>query len=326
MGNSNSQIDFEYGVVSNDYKPVQKFKDARLGDIILLNNLKSGKQIYMREKSIPNPDNCKKTIDRALSYLSLNHLNLGKIHGIAAADTNLKSNNKPKLLIYFDYIANSLQQVLDERRDQLPNKSSSSRKTAKFFSEDELYQILCQMVDVLEYLQQNSISHGEIRTETCFVPKQGIFMIFNRKLLYDDTPAFSLAKGGDQSIFLSPVAFDAIKKKKDEPVEDKYKADVFSLGMLILECATLKPSSLIYDYNNFSINLTLLSNRLLEVKERYPKAFYNLLRDMLRLEEDQRPDFIRIKQKLVQEGRFEQFILSLEAVLFEKITCLLISK
>ena len=304
MGNSNSVIDFEYKIVASDYKSIHKVKDPRLGELTQLKNNKSGRTVYMKEKLILDSEIYKTRIEEAVDRLTLKHRNLAKVYGFTGADSQeVFKNNKFKIYIYFEYIPENLQKAINTRRVPLGQRASNTKKPGNFFPESELMSIVSQLLDVLEYLQQNSTSHGEIKPEACLLSKEGIIKLLNRSLLYGEVSAFQLVKQGDRSIFLTPIGLEAIKKKQSEPIEDKYKADVFSLGLTILECATLKPSAHVYDWNNYTVNLNMLSARLLEVKDRYSTMFYELLREMLRVQESQRPDFLGLKDMVTDEGR-----------------------
>jgi len=305
MGNSNSQIDFEYKVATKQYKPHRKIKDPLIGEVILMRNDKTGRVALVKERSL-HQTNFKTELETLATYVNIKHSNLSHVYGIAASDTKEPSHAKPKVYIYFEYLPQTLRQILDSRKAVPNSKQGGVRSSPGFFSEPELYSILLQLVDVLEYLQQNNISHGEIRAESCYIGKEGTFKLVNKKLIYPEISPFNLAKDGDQTVNLTPAAIEALKKKKSEPREDKYKVDVFCLGLVLLECATLKSSNQIYDWNNFTMNLTLLSNRLLEIKDKYSMGFYNTIKSMLRIEEDDRYDFKTLKNILNEEGKKSQ--------------------
>jgi len=300
MGNANSAIDFEYKISANDYKPVDKIKDSRFGELIQMKNQTTEHVVMMREKIIKDSDSYKKAIEEHVNHMALRHKNLGRVHGFAGADSQEK--NKARIYIYFDYLPDTLHSDINAKKLLVAQKGSATKNSNNYFPEASLFKIAADIIDVLEYLQQNSISHGDIKPDSCFRNKSGSIKIMDRKLVGDGTSAFELVKEGNRSFFLTPKAFECIKKGLNEPMEDKYRADVFSLGLTILECATLKPSSQIYDWNNYTINLTLLSNRLIEVKDRYSASFYNLVKGMVRLDEGQRPDFITLKTNLAEDG------------------------
>jgi len=71
-----------------------------------------------------------------------------------------------------------------------------------------------------------------------------------------------------------------------------FKADVFSLGLTILECSTLRDASVLYDWDLMLIKYYPLSKLLDQAAERYSQEFINLLTKMVEIDDDQRPDFV----------------------------------
>jgi len=58
-------------------------------------------------------------------------------------------------------------------------------------------------------------------------------------------------KGG---VYLSPIQMESLEKKNIKINYDVYKADVFALGMLMLEVTSLKSSSKYYHWAKHSID------------------------------------------------------------------------
>lgn len=75
---------------------------------------------------------------------------------------------------------------------------------------------------------------------------------------YDQTTKF----------YLSPEEIEFINKGTRSRISDA-KAEAFSLGMTLLEAATLENSEDIYQFNPRSINFTLLDERLVTVGRKY---------------------------------------------------------
>ena len=94
----------------------------------------------------------------------------------------------------------------------------------------------------------------------------------------------------------TPLTLEADLKQRSLVKQNNCKADVFSLGMTILECATLTRSLDLYQPTKFPvINEKLLKSRLSEVQRRYSAKISNILMEMLIFEEEIRPDFISLK-------------------------------
>ena len=141
-----------------------------------------------------------------------------------------------------------------------------------------------------------------MRTDAIYVSTNGELKLFDRKLVVNRDSAYEMAKSGDTGAFLTPIEFAALGKNAPEPVHDRYKADVFSLGMTLLELGTFKRSASIYDWNNYTLNMNTLSDRLMELRGRYSSHIYELIREMLRFEDRNRPDFIILKEYMNCNG------------------------
>lgn len=231
-----------------------------------------------------------------------------KLYGFAGEDSKEIFSNTYKIYMYFEYVQNDLSKICKRRRDFFTAKkptigSSRLNLNYQYFEETELLAIANNLIDALEFMQSYGISHGDIRTDTCFISKEGNVKVINRRLVCDERSNFEVARDGNHGVFLTPIAFDTLKKKgSEEPIQDRYKADVFSLGMVLLECATLKRSYQCYDWNNYTVNLNVLSQRLLEVKDRYSDVFYEIIREMVRFDEEKRPDFAILKTYMNHDG------------------------
>jgi len=91
--------------------------------------------------------------------------------------------------------------------------------------------------------------------------------------------------------YVSPEIIESLKKSLLNPHYDVHKNDVFAFGMTILEAASLEYSSICYDYDKFSINMSKLKNVLDALTNRYSPFFINFISDLLQEKEKYRPNF-----------------------------------
>ena len=90
-------------------------------------------------------------------------------------------HRKYQIYIYFEALPKSLMTFL-ESRSKRNIFSERTNTSPNFLVEKELYNIIIQIIDVMEYLQTQQISHGDIRSETCFINDQGNIVLCDRKL------------------------------------------------------------------------------------------------------------------------------------------------
>jgi len=87
------------------------------------------------------------------------------------------------------------------------------------------------------------------------------------------------------------------------PKHNTYKSDVFSLGCILLELASMNKLNKAFDYVNCAINFNEINSNMFIVARRYSEKLFNMLNWMLKLEEVERPDFIDIAKNL---NKFEK--------------------
>lgn len=97
----------------------------------------------------------------------------------------------------------------------------------------------------------------------------------------------SVLKG--RGILFSPAIMRCLENRKTQlHAYDPFKGDVFSMGMLLLEVATLEDSMDIYDYQYFSINQNEILRRLNVVCLRYSRQLAEILAMALVGDDEQR--------------------------------------
>lgn len=72
------------------------------------------------------------------------------------------------------------------------------------------------------------------------------------------------------------------------------KSDIFSVGLLILEMATLRVEDSWYDYKSGKMNFEIICRKLSYVKARYSSDFYSAIREMLLKDSQIRPDPVKL--------------------------------
>jgi len=314
MGGSFSDLGFEHKISKKDFVLVRKFDDSRLGEVSEMKNQITGKIVLMKEKEINTILKQEELLSQFSSRVSLNHRNLVSIFGFTATDGNDIFLSHQKICIYFEYLQKDLLQAIKNRKTPFADSHINYHgieTNPQPFEESELFGLMTQLIDVMEYLQQNGIHHGDIRPETCFISEEGIIKLFGQWDTSNESFIVDLIKNErNQRKFLTSTALLGLKKDVKKHIENRHKQDVFSLGLTMLECATLERSLDIYDFENLKLDAELLSERLMETKHKYSPRIFHLITKMLHFDEDKRPDFIELKQylnegKKCNESRFD---------------------
>jgi hypothetical protein len=91
--------------------------------------------------------------------------------------------------------------------------------------------------------------------------------------------------------YLSPLLFKAVGNKNYNPVHNPFKSDVFTLGIILIECCFLHFCDDLYAWDTFEFKNELLVSYLSKIKAIYGLEVYNLVYRMTLLDENMREDF-----------------------------------
>jgi serine/threonine protein kinase len=106
---------------------------------------------------------------------------------------------------------------------------------------------------------------------------------------------YIMTLAGDTKAYLSPELISAYAKREPNPAYDVYRADVYSLGMTLLHCASLKePELYFYNWPACSINQNNIKHTLNEARSRYSDRLIDLISVMLEVNPSTRPDFLTL--------------------------------
>ena len=181
----------------------------------------------------------------------------------------------------------------------------------RYYTEDELIDILASLVSTFSSLQSKGISHRDVKPQNIVFfeknknRKKNIYKItdFGEAKINKNKKVFNLA-GFDKNtskqtvrgteLYMSPLLFHALRNTGEIDIQyNPYKSDVYSLGLCILLAASL---SYIPLYQIREINKMEKIKNIIEgyLSDRYSKDFINLLLVMLQINEKFRPDFIEL--------------------------------
>lgn len=239
---------------------------------------------------------CQKVVDFNHDFLArfrLAHPNLLRTLGFDLQTNYFQTNNYVMgEHLYFEYAPKSIKVLLEGRK---PNQ---------LLSDADMRVFLRDMVNVLSFLQENEVSHGDIDTSTIFFDEiQESFKIYDQELLAGTNSGFVLTK---QQVKLSLLAPELLMAFYYQPnlmfLEGKYvKADVFSLGMVFLEVGSLRDSLDLYDYQQLKINLQEINQRLALMSQYFSREVVKIIALMLDFDCNKRPDFLHLRKILAQE-------------------------
>ena len=250
--------------VEEQFEFEEKIKDDRFGTInILQNRYNPLEKLMQKEIKSKKLYDCEKDIFQVRERMRLNHQSLLKMIDYSIKQIP-RTPKKPYYIVsgYYEYIKKNLKHDLTDRK-----------RTKTHFTPTELLTLIEDLLEVMTFLQKNDRIHGDIR------PKY-ISLLQTTKLmdrLGDPRPPnqvqLSNLKSG-KALYMSPCLFHVFMHKEKKLRHNPYKSDVFSLGMVVLECGILDCVQGVYDRERKEIDAERLMGLLNRFMERYKDCFF----------------------------------------------------
>ena len=283
----------------NNYIIKKQIGQGSFGQIFLVED-KNHNQ-YALKKIIAGSSNDIKSIKKEYQILidiqnSEQEVNVVNIFGIANYQLDITTN-----VLY----------VLMELASTDWEKEILGRKTSrKYYSEKELMNILSNLVKSLSILQQQNISHRDIKPQNVLVfydtNLNKVYKLADfgeaKELLNDDKPTNKQTLRGTE-LYMSPILFFALRGRKIMKYvrHNPYKSDVFSFGLCSLFAATLCFESL-YDVRELKSNISLRVVVEKYLKFRYSTNVIGIISKMLDVNETTRMDFLDLEKEFNKLG------------------------
>ncbi|OMJ85914.1 hypothetical protein SteCoe_12690 [Stentor coeruleus] len=213
-----------------------------------------------------------------LSMIVLDHPNIGKVRGIYFTE----AENSMKVQIFMNYY----------QEKDLENLIMQRRNTNDYITAQNLISYIVQAIDVFAYMQDNNLAHRDIKPSNIFLSENGSKIIVGD---FGDSVKKSLITGttikGTEN-FLSPNLLKKYFESEEHANHDVFKSDVFSLGLTFLCVASLK----IFERKKTQIEY---ENLIRGLRPEY-NDIKHLLQLMLKFEENQRYDFINLRDEILK--------------------------
>ena len=165
-----------------------------------------------------------------------------------------------------------------------------------YYTKQELFDIIKQLVTCYALLQKNNISHRDVKPQNVLI-LNGLYKLCDfgeaRNISGKNGYIHQPIRGSE--LYMSPILFDALNNNQLDVLHNSYKSDVFSLGMCIFLAATLSFDCLyeIREEKNMKNIKKILEKYLIP---HYPRNLVNILYNMLQIDEDLRPNFIELEK------------------------------
>lgn len=176
-----------------------------------------------------------------------------------------------------------------------------------YFTEEELWEILNSILKGICYLHDQEIFHGELQPNMIKITKNDRNDNYIIKILHPWIIELINEEFHDkeEKYCLSPEEFISLKYNETKLYIDYFKADVYCLGLCLLEAATFFSIKSCYDWETYLMNYEFILRKLLIIHNRYSKDLAYILKNMLVVDDKTRPTIFEIEILLSNEKELE---------------------
>jgi len=284
MGNKQSANHIDITDINTNYVFETKFTDTRFGEIKLLKKRDSNERIFQKDFSTNSSQEFEEYIKKIKDRLPLLHPNLIKVLGYNSKKEDLLCADFYKVSLFFEAFETDLEKEIQKRSE---NKN--------YYTEPEIRVMLDSLIAVGAFLERNQVAHGDIRPYNIFITKNREYMLCDNSLFYSAySPSyFGVLEGLEaKSHYPGPQVFKNYRQSGGKPVEfNKYKNDVYGLGLSVLSAAKLQKVDDVYDYNKKVVKQETVDGHLKSLQGRYSEGLIEALGLLLQQDEVHRPSF-----------------------------------
>ena len=279
----------------------EKIGEGTFGEIFCVNWIKNNKSYAMKKEKLNKKEDIEKRIKTfkivknfiketgCKGVVNLyGNLSLKKCRNITDINTNIKENHNKEYIYY---------ELMEKAQWDWDKEINIKSEIKQYYLESEIINIMTQLIGTLSILQKNHITHRDIKPQN--------ILIFNgRYKLCDFGEIRVLKRDGlivqrirGSELYMSPILFHGLHLNLIQVKHDTYKSDVFSLGMCLFYALTLT-----YRGVN-SIREIIDMKKIKEIlfqylSKRYSTKLIMFILSMLEVDENKRPNFINLEEKL----------------------------
>ena len=275
----------------SEFTVINQIGKGTFGNIYTVQWKKNSK-IYVLKKEVFNDVEFVEKRKNVIKII-LNFLDKTKNKGLIEIYSNLFEKNKEQYNYY------ELMELGDRDLDQEINLR---RQNDSYYTEKELVDMASQLIKTLSLMQKNHITHRDIKPQNILVVKDKYKLCdFGEIRIMERKEGIVVQRIRGSELYMSPILFYGLRNNMIQVKHNTYKSDVFSLGMCLLYAATMYFNCT--DEIREMIDMNKISQVLKKyLGQRYSHKIIDLLYLMLQVEEQYRPDFIKLEEKLKSLG------------------------
>ena len=282
-------------------------RDPLFGECFIYNSIEDGSRLLVIEKLLNDKESVEREVNSKKKKILSKHDNLINLLDYSVEVQSNWCSTFYLVKTFYEFCDKSLKKEIVSRKGQAGSQGS--------FSMSELTHLLYQIISAGSFLQEKNIHHGDISPTTVMVAsfsKYKLSQRINEQISPERLQLEKSVKG--EAIYIAPNLYSAVKNRKIEGSQhNPYKADVFSLGLTILEAGIMKSVQSVYNKEG-GIDYGILEEFLLDLERKFQEnpLLYTSVRKMLEIDEEERPDFLTLKSAMPEYEVVSDYLYKLE--------------
>ncbi|EAS04884.1 kinase domain protein (macronuclear) [Tetrahymena thermophila SB210] len=309
MGNQNCQsnsvqVENNINSISRQFDVHIKNNQGAQGEIIIAED-KAQKHLYAVQSFIFSDQlEMEQFIQKTKIFKKLKHTNLVRLKKIQRAEHNSMCTEQLLVNLFFEHY----------ERDLLSEYIFRSLTKQHLFTLEEITFILKSLVSALAYLQIHKIAYQNLNLKSILITNEGNIKLnehfFTQQYLKEKFKNPSQLKIDQHTILpiqnknktsqlnnKTQIQPKSLKQLSINPT-NIYKENVFSLGCLMLNLCVNQNIGISFHQNSDSASQQFINQQLSLVEKMYSYDFAQILCKMLVKNDEKRPDFIELAEKL----------------------------
>ena len=276
--------------------------NEEFGHVTLFLDKVTREEYLMKLKEFFNEEEFILELRKTINRSNFNHQNLMKFKDYSTCTKNNGKAKKYQIRSYYYYTEQNLKREVKEIKKKYID-----------FPIEHLTYLFYDMIEACFYLQEKNVSHSNLCPEIILLTNDS-FLLGDRMKFKAKYPQNIIDKYIRNNLYISPEFFYAIRNRNSSDIHkiDKFKSDVFVLGMVFLYAGILDHPHIIYDKKKKSIDNTILEKLInaFEGRYGYNKLISIVLRKMLIVDPINRPSFFELKYALPERKSLEKYFLN----------------
>lgn len=288
-----------------------KVRDPVLGEGTLFENLQTGDKLLCVSRALNDRAALVREIERKKKRILDKHDYVLPLHDYAVEVVSQLCATSYDLSLYYEYAPRTLYQEIVDRKSSIPPRP---------FSMEELTHLLYHQVMAHAFLQERGSAHGDVCPQTIVLSRDRKFKIAFRPGEVSSSERVQLDKMlKKMPLYVAPQLYqNLVQRAFDRRNYNAHKADVFSLGLSILQAGIMRQVDRIYAAGRVD------ADQLQKYIDEFEKAYEDnpllctTVSNFLRVEERERKDFVEILNALPDYKEITEYFYKLEHGLLDE--------